>query len=151
MIARLTWVHDVRPWEDGIGAEWRGPLADLLGGFKSRRFAFERMLIAPLISAYLRVEFGDVDWCDAGKVYAPLRMIKSTAEIATLHQAAQEIYQSVGMSAGYRTGRNIGCSFIEQPQIAAGEKTRLQPGMRCASTRALPTPGATVPGSGIPL
>jgi Xaa-Pro dipeptidase len=49
-----------------------------------------------------------------------------------VHFAANEVYQSAGFSPGYRTGRAIGCSFLEMPEIKQGDKTPLQAGMTFA-------------------
>ncbi len=49
-----------------------------------------------------------------------------------VHNAANEVYRSAGFSPGYRTGRAIGCSFLEEPEIKQGDKTPLQAGMTFA-------------------
>ncbi len=49
-----------------------------------------------------------------------------------VHEAANDVYRAAGFAPGYRTGRAIGCSFLEQPEIKAGDKTELRPGMTFA-------------------
>ncbi|MGB2164074.1 MAG: M24 family metallopeptidase, partial [Candidatus Puniceispirillaceae bacterium] len=46
--------------------------------------------------------------------------------------AANEIYQQRGYETGYRTGRSIGVAYLEAPELKAGDKTILQPGMTFA-------------------
>lgn len=63
---------------------------------------------------------------------AALEAIRPGAVAEEVHAAANEVYQAAGFSPGYRTGRAIGCSFLEQPEIKQGDKTVLQPGMTFA-------------------
>jgi Xaa-Pro aminopeptidase len=49
-----------------------------------------------------------------------------------VHFAASEVYQKAGFEPSYRTGRSIGCSFLEPPELKAGDKTPLQIGMTFA-------------------
>ena len=47
-----------------------------------------------------------------------------------VHFAAEEPYLRAGINQpSHRTGRAIGYSVNEQPQLKAGDKTRLEPGM----------------------
>ena len=49
-----------------------------------------------------------------------------------VHLAAEEVYRSAGFAPGYRTGRAIGTSYIEAPELKAGDKTILREGMTFA-------------------
>jgi len=49
-----------------------------------------------------------------------------------VHFAAAAVYRDAGFEPGYRTGRSIGCSFLEKPELKAGDKTPLQAGMTFA-------------------
>ena len=40
-----------------------------------------------------------------------------------------EVYTAAGFEPGYRTGRGLGYSFLENPQFRYDDKTPLQPGM----------------------
>lgn len=46
--------------------------------------------------------------------------------------AANEVYFQAGFETGYRTGRSIGMSYLEAPELKTGDKTILQPGMTFA-------------------
>ena len=46
--------------------------------------------------------------------------------------AANEVYLQSGFETAYRTGRSIGMSYLEAPELKAGDKTILQPGMTFA-------------------
>lgn len=46
--------------------------------------------------------------------------------------AANAVYQQAGFATGYRTGRSIGMSYLEAPELKAGDTTVLQPGMTFA-------------------
>ncbi len=47
-------------------------------------------------------------------------------------RAANDVYRSAGFSPGYRTGRAIGVSFLETPELKEGDHTPLQAGMTFA-------------------
>jgi len=63
---------------------------------------------------------------------AALSAIRPGVTAEAVHEAANEVYLSAGFSPGYRTGRAIGCSFLEQPEIKQGDKTVLRAGMTFA-------------------
>lgn len=63
---------------------------------------------------------------------AALEAIRPGVTAEEVHEAANEVYRSAGFAPGYRTGRAIGCSFLEQPEIKTGDKTELRPGMTFA-------------------
>lgn len=46
-----------------------------------------------------------------------------------VHAAADEVYRTAGFSPSYRTGRAIGYSSLERPELKAGDRTVLEPGM----------------------
>ncbi len=58
--------------------------------------------------------------------------IRPGAIAEDVNAAAEEVYRSAWFEAGYRTGRAIGCSFLEQPELKAGDKTVLRAGMTFA-------------------
>ena len=72
---------------------------------------------------------------------AALAMIRPGAVAEDVHEAADEVYRSNGFGAGYRTGRGVGYSFLEDPQLKAGDKTVLQPGMTFAVDGGITVPG----------
>ena len=72
---------------------------------------------------------------------AALAMIKPGAIAADVHAAAEDVYRSAGFGLAYRTGRGIGYSFLEEPQLKRGDPTRLQPGMTFAVDGGITVPG----------
>lgn len=62
-----------------------------------------------------------------------------TAE--AVHFEALEVYQKHGFGNAYRTGRAIGYSSLEKPELKAGDKTVLEPGMVFAVDGGITVPG----------
>ena len=96
--------------------------------FKQYKLGFDRMFhigaISPAASA---VQQAAIDAQQAA--IAAIRPGVAAADIAA---AANEIYQQRGYETGYRTGRSIGVAYLEAPELKAGDKTILQPGMTFA-------------------
>lgn len=72
---------------------------------------------------------------------AALAQIRPGAVAADVHAAAEDAYRSAGLGFGYRTGRAIGYSFLEEPQLKRGDQTRLQAGMTFAVDGGITIPG----------
>lgn len=60
---------------------------------------------------------------------ASLAEMRPGAIAEDVHKAADDVYQAAGFAPSYRTGRALGYSSLEQPQLKYGDKTPLQPGM----------------------
>ncbi len=60
---------------------------------------------------------------------ASLREIRPGAIAEDVHKAADDVYQSAGFAPSYRTGRALGYSSLENPQLKYGDTTRLEAGM----------------------
>ncbi len=58
-----------------------------------------------------------------------------------VHAAAEEVYRTAGLDVAYRTGRAIGYSFLEWPQLKWGERTPLRAGMTLAVDGGITVPG----------
>src|SRR5262245_2146860 len=63
---------------------------------------------------------------------AALAEIKPGAVCEDVNRAAEEVYREAGFGPSYRTGRSVGCSFLEPPELKRGDKTVLEPGMTFA-------------------
>ena len=61
-----------------------------------------------------------------------LNMIHPGVIAEDVHMAAAEVYQEAGFGLCYRTGRSVGFSLIENPELKTGDKTPLQAGMTFA-------------------
>ena len=74
---------------------------------------------------------------------AALAAIRPGVPAEAVHFAAEAVYRSAGHSAGYRTGRAIGVSYLEAPELKAGDRTLLRPGMTFAVDGGISVPGST--------
>lgn len=63
---------------------------------------------------------------------AALRAIRPGVPCEEVNAAAEEVYREAGFGAPYRTGRSIGCSFLEAPELKRGDRTPLAAGMTLA-------------------
>jgi Xaa-Pro aminopeptidase len=70
-----------------------------------------------------------------------LKNIRPGAVAEDVHSASAEVYQAEGFGLCYRTGRAVGFSLIESPELKVGDKTILQPGMTFAVDGAVSIPG----------
>lgn len=60
---------------------------------------------------------------------AALDALKPGNPVSAVHEAASAVLQKHGYAPCTRTGRGLGASFNEKPQIMTGDPTVLQPGM----------------------
>lgn len=60
---------------------------------------------------------------------ASLKEMRPGVAAEDVHKAADEVYQSAGFAPSYRTGRALGYSSLEQPQLKYGDRTPLEAGM----------------------
>ena len=72
---------------------------------------------------------------------AALEMIRPGIMAEEVHGASSEIYSDAGFGISYRTGRGIGYSFLEKPELKKGDKTLLQVGMTLAVDGGITIPG----------
>jgi Xaa-Pro aminopeptidase len=72
---------------------------------------------------------------------AALDMIRPGILAEEVHTTAKEIYRQAGFGPAYRTGRGIGYSFLEKPELKHGDKTPLQAGMTLAVDGGITIPG----------
>jgi Xaa-Pro dipeptidase len=63
---------------------------------------------------------------------AAIGAIRPGVSAQSVAEAADEIYRERGFETGYRTGRSIGMSYLEMPELKHGDMTVLQPGMTFA-------------------
>ena len=72
---------------------------------------------------------------------AALDAIRPGVIAEDVHFAACEVYRTAGFEVGYRTGRAIGMSNLEAPELKSGDKTVLQTGMTFAVDGGITIPG----------
>jgi len=72
---------------------------------------------------------------------AALSAVRSGVLAEEVHAAADAVYREAGFAPGYRTGRAIGYSILEKPELKAGDKTPLQAGMTVCVDAGISVPG----------
>ena len=92
---------------------------------------FTVLLLSHFVSARIREFFVGAVTDEQARVYetavaaqqAALAVLRPGVAAEDVHLAAQEVYRSAGFGQAYRTGRAIGYSFLEEPQLKRGDKT----------------------------
>jgi Xaa-Pro dipeptidase len=96
--------------------------------FKQYKLGFDRMFFIKQVSDEARrVQEAAVD-----AQQAAIAAIRPGVTAESVAEAANVIYAERGYSTGYRTGRSIGMSYLEAPELKQGDKTVLKPGMTFA-------------------
>ena len=72
---------------------------------------------------------------------AALAAIRPGVTAEAVHLAAEEVTRDAGFGPAYRTGRGIGYSFLEEPQLKHGDKTPIEAGMTFAVDGGITIPG----------
>ena len=107
--------------------------------FKQYRLGFDRMFfIGDVGEEAARVQQAALD-AQAAAVAA----IRPGVQAQDVAAAADEVYAARGYATGYRTGRSIGMSYLESPELKAGDETVLQPGMTFAVDGGISVDGVT--------
>lgn len=101
MARRMSWVEDVRPWQDGVSGEWRGPLDEIVKVLRDGKLGVDLAATPPIVREYLDASSASSSVMDLGDVIADIRMIKSPEEVQ-LARHAGEVAEAM-MEAGRRT------------------------------------------------
>jgi Xaa-Pro dipeptidase len=96
--------------------------------FKQYKLGFDRMFFIQEISD----EAAAVQQAAIDAQQAAIAAIRPGVTAQSIAEAADEVYAERGYTTGYRTGRSIGMSYLETPELKAGDTTILQPGMTFA-------------------
>ena len=86
MVAEMTWVSDVRTWEDAGQRSWGRALSGTLPEYPEAIW-IERAEIPAIVRNFLDERYPDVALRDIGPVLGAQRMIKSPFEIDVMKQA----------------------------------------------------------------
>jgi Xaa-Pro aminopeptidase len=89
MTGRMSWVEDVRPWQDGVGGEWRDSIDAVAKTVSGGKLGVDFASTPPVVREYLDSMPGATDTVDLGDLIADIRMIKSAEEIALARHAGQ--------------------------------------------------------------
>ena len=106
--------------------------------FKQYKLGFDRMFFIQELSD----KAAEVQQAAIDAQQAALAALKPGVTAESIAAAADEVYHSRGYETGYRTGRSIGMSYLEAPELKAGDKTVLQPGMTFAVDGGISVDGA---------
>ncbi len=107
--------------------------------FKQYKLGFDRMFhVTDVKDRDREVQLAAIDAQQAA--IASMRPGVLAEDVAA---AANEVYRSRGFETGYRTGRSIGVSYLEAPELKEGDKTVLQPGMTFAVDGGISVDGVT--------
>jgi Xaa-Pro aminopeptidase len=93
--------------------------------FKMFKLGFDReWIVQPVTDEYARIYETVLK-----AQQAAIDTIRPGIAACDVHHACVEVYTEAGFEPGYRTGRGIGYSFLENPQFRYDDKTQLQVGM----------------------
>ncbi len=107
--------------------------------FKQYKLGFDRMFhIGEVKDLDREVQQAAID-----AQQAAIHAIRPGVLAEDVAAAANEVYQERGFETGYRTGRSIGVAYLEAPELKAGDKTVLQPGMTFAVDGGISVDGVT--------
>lgn len=98
MVSAMTWVEDVRTWEDAGESRWENVLGDILGA-GPKCLGVERDALPAIVRNWLDETYSDCSLRNVSGILGSLRMIKSATEIDVMRKAG-EIAQSM-MSAAH--------------------------------------------------
>jgi Xaa-Pro aminopeptidase len=99
-----------------------------LAQFKLYKLGFDRMFFVDGISDQAAL----VQQAAIDAQQAALAAIRPGVTAESVAGAADAIYAERGYATGYRTGRSIGMSYLEAPELKHGDKTVLRTGMTFA-------------------
>lgn len=107
--------------------------------FKQYKLGFDRMFHIGDATDQAR----DVQEAAIAAQQAAIAVIRPGVLAEEVAAAANEVYRERGYETGYRTGRSIGVAYLEAPELKAGDKTVLQPGMTFAVDGGISLDGVT--------
>jgi Xaa-Pro dipeptidase len=90
MVDAMTWVEDIRVWEDFGSNSWQAVLAKVLGnsvGSRPESIWLELTTVPAIVRNYLEQDFDKVPLCDIAPILGQQRTIKSALEIEVMSQA----------------------------------------------------------------
>ena len=88
MVAEMTWIEDVRTWEDAGQRSWARALSEALPSTPSDIW-IEKTEVPAIVRNYLDERYGDTPLKDIGPILGSQRMIKSPFEIKVMKQAGE--------------------------------------------------------------
>jgi Xaa-Pro aminopeptidase len=110
MVRQMTWVEDIRPWEDGNENNWQQVLTSALGAAANLRIGTEHLKLPSLVLAFLGDAYSGANLVDISSSLGAMRVIKVEDEIAIMRQAGQI---AIAMVEGGKTALGEGVPEYE--------------------------------------
>ena len=88
MVGAMTWVEDVRGWEDSGERSWAAVLGQAVGDAPAALWV-EKSLLPALVRGFFDERYATVPVRDISPIIGAMRMIKSPAEIAVMAMAGE--------------------------------------------------------------
>ena len=107
--------------------------------FKQYKLGFDRMFHIGGITE----QAANVQESAIAAQQAAIAAIKPGVLAEDVAATANEVYRTRGYKTGYRTGRSVGVSYLEAPELKTGDKTVLQAGMTFAVDGGISLDGVT--------
>jgi len=89
MVGGMTWIADVRPWEDAGANRWERALERAIGPHVPDTIAVESALLPAIVRRFLEETFPGSRLNDVSPILDEMRAIKSPGEIAVMRQAGE--------------------------------------------------------------
>ena len=109
-----------------------------MASFRNYKLGFDREFFVGSVSE----EQARIQETAVAAQQAALAVIRPGVTCEAVNAAAEAVYSAAGFGAGYRTGRSIGMSFLEVPELKKGESRVLEAGMTFAVDGGITVPGA---------
>ena len=126
MVGAMTWIDDVRPWEDGGEDRWENVLRDALRRYPDTvRVGWERGHTPESVREAVGERFDTGAIADIGPDIAGMRMVKAPEEIDIMRQAGRI---AAAMMAATRDAIGVGVAEFEVAEAALRAGTRAAAG-----------------------
>lgn len=89
MARRMSWVDDIRPWQDGVSGEWRDPIDGILKTLGGHGLGVDFASTPPVVREHIDRTSTASRKVDLGEVVGEIRMIKGPEEIQLARHAGQ--------------------------------------------------------------
>lgn len=109
-----------------------------MASFRNYKLGFDREFFVGSVSE----EQARIQETAVAAQQAALAVIRPGVTCEAVNAASEAVYSAAGFGAGYRTGRSIGMSFLEAPELKKGENRVLEAGMTFAVDGGITVPGA---------
>ena len=88
MVSAMTWIPDVRTWEDSGHNRWENVLTGIFGTVPPR-LGVEKTVLPGLVRNWLESESDSIELTDASPLISKMRTVKSPFEIEIMKQAGR--------------------------------------------------------------